>query len=60
MKHNIGMLVIWIVLSVLYYASMAKEGAPEWVKDFFIFNALGFFLVFLNQFIAEMNNDTNN
>lgn len=58
-KHNIAMLLIWIALSIGFYFLIEKEGAPEWAKDFFVFNAVGFFLIFINQAIADTKNDTN-
>ncbi len=54
------MLLIWIVISVIFYFAIQKYSAPEWVKLLFIFNAVGFFLIFINQALSDLRNDINN
>ncbi len=58
-KYNISILLIWIVFSVICYFAIQKHGAPDWAKLLFIFNAVGFFLIFINQAITDTKNDTN-
>jgi hypothetical protein len=57
MKHNLIMLAIWIGLGFLTYYLMGKHEAPDWAKDFFVFVALSFGLVFINQFINSIDKD---
>ena len=59
-NYNISMLLIWIVISVIFYFAIQKYDAPEWAKLLFIFNAVGFFLIFINQALSDLRNDINN
>ena len=57
MKHNLIMLAIWIGLGFLTFHLLDKHDAPEWAKDIFVFIALSFGLVFIQQFIHEITKD---
>ena len=51
------MLAIWIGLGFLTFHLLDKHDAPEWAKDIFVFIALSFGLVFIQQFIHEITKD---
>ncbi len=59
-KYNISILLIWIIFSVICYFAIQKYGAPDWAKLLFIFNAVGFFLIFINQALSDLKSDINN
>lgn len=59
MKHFFVLMGLWIVLAILFFFVISTQNAPGWVVDLYIFNALSFFLIYLNQFIMSSKSGSN-
>lgn len=51
-KQRLFTLAIWIVVSVISFFAMDKDGAPDWAKELVLLVALGVFFILLDTFYS--------
>jgi hypothetical protein len=47
-KQRFVFLIMWALISVLFFFVLEKDGAPEWAKDIEVLFGCGVFLILLN------------
>ena len=50
-KQRLFTLAIWIVVSVISFFAMDKDGAPDWAKELELLVALGVFFILLDTLL---------
>jgi len=55
-KQRIFSIVIWLVVSVISFFAIDKDGAPDWAKEIQILFSLGIFLVMLDTLMEKLWN----